>query len=62
VAVLGPGGVGGLLAALLARRGDRVTCIAPPATAAHLADHGLRLRSPMLGDAQMRAELQARTA
>src|SRR6266545_4661641 len=32
VAVLGPGGIGGLLAALLARDGDRVICIAPPAT------------------------------
>jgi 2-dehydropantoate 2-reductase len=60
VAVLGPGGVGGLLAALLARRGDRVTCIAPPATAAQLADHGLRLRSPMLGDAQVRVEAGSR--
>ena len=31
VAVLGPGGIGGLLAALLARDGDQVTCIAPAA-------------------------------
>jgi 2-dehydropantoate 2-reductase len=53
VAVLGPGGVGGLLAALLARRGDQVTCLAPPATAAHLAGHGLELRSPALGDARV---------
>lgn len=28
VAVLGPGGVGGLLAALLSRAGHRVTCLA----------------------------------
>jgi 2-dehydropantoate 2-reductase len=55
VAVLGPGGVGGLLAALLARRGDQVTCLAPPATAAHLAAHGLELRSPALGDARVRS-------
>jgi 2-dehydropantoate 2-reductase len=60
VAVLGPGGVGGLLAALLARRGDRVTCLARPATAAHLAGHGLELRSPMLGDAQVAVEASSR--
>jgi 2-dehydropantoate 2-reductase len=51
--VLGPGGVGGLLAALLARRGDQVTCLARPATAAHLAANGLELRSPALGDARV---------
>jgi 2-dehydropantoate 2-reductase len=53
VAVLGPGAVGGLLGALLARRGDEVICLAPPATAAHIARHGLELRSPMLGDARV---------
>jgi 2-dehydropantoate 2-reductase len=53
VAVLGPGGIGGLLAALLARRGDKLTCLAPPATAAHLAGHGLELRSQLLGDAKV---------
>ncbi|HZH21294.1 MAG TPA: 2-dehydropantoate 2-reductase N-terminal domain-containing protein, partial [Geodermatophilus sp.] len=36
VAVLGPGGVGGLLAALLARAGATVTCLAGPETAEHL--------------------------
>ena len=60
VAVLGPGGIGGLLAALLARRGDRVTCLAPPATAAHLAEHGLELRSPTLGDAKVTVEAATR--
>jgi 2-dehydropantoate 2-reductase len=60
VAVLGPGGVGGLLAALLARRGDQVTCLAPPDTAAHLAAHGLELRSPALGDARVRVEAATR--
>jgi 2-dehydropantoate 2-reductase len=53
VAVVGPGAVGGLLGALLARRGDQVTCLAPPATADHIARHGLRLHSKMLGDAQV---------
>jgi 2-dehydropantoate 2-reductase len=60
VAVLGPGGIGGLLAALLARRGDRVTCLATPATAAHLAEHGLELRSPTLGDAKVAVEAATR--
>jgi 2-dehydropantoate 2-reductase len=60
VAVLGPGGIGGLLAALLARRGDQVTCLAPPATAAHLAAHGLELRSPVLGDARVVVEAASR--
>jgi len=53
VAVLGPGGIGGLLAALLASQGNPVTCVAPAATAAHLAAHGLQLRSRMLGDVQV---------
>ena len=60
VAVLGPGGVGGLVAALLARRGDQVTCLAPPATAAHLAANGLELRSPTLGDARVTVEAATR--
>jgi 2-dehydropantoate 2-reductase len=59
VAVLGPGAVGGLLGALLARRGDEVICLAPPATAAHIAANGLELRSPMLGDAKV--EVRAAT-
>ncbi|HWC41929.1 MAG TPA: 2-dehydropantoate 2-reductase [Actinomycetota bacterium] len=60
VAVLGPGGIGGLLAALLARRGDRVICLAPPATAAYLAEHGIELRSPTLGDAKGAVEAATR--
>jgi 2-dehydropantoate 2-reductase len=60
VAVLGPGGIGGLLAAQLARRGDHVTCLARPATAAHLAEHGLELRSPTLGDAKVTVEAATR--
>jgi 2-dehydropantoate 2-reductase len=53
VAVLGPGAVGGLLGALLARRGDEVICLAPAATADHIARNDLELRSPMLGDAKV---------
>jgi 2-dehydropantoate 2-reductase len=60
VAVLGPGGVGGLLAALLARRGDQVTCLARPATAAHLAANGLELRSAAFGDARVAVEAASR--
>jgi 2-dehydropantoate 2-reductase len=60
VAVLGPGAVGGLLGALLARRGDEVICLAPPATAAHIARHGLELRSPMLGDARVAVRAASR--
>jgi 2-dehydropantoate 2-reductase len=50
VAVLGPGGVGGLLAVLLARRGHAVTCLARPDTAAHIDRHGFRLTSPRFGE------------
>jgi 2-dehydropantoate 2-reductase len=60
VAVLGPGGVGGLLAALLARRGDRVLCLALPDTAAYLAGNGLELHSRALGDAKVAVEAATR--
>ncbi|SDN11092.1 ketopantoate reductase [Geodermatophilus siccatus] len=50
VAVLGPGGVGGLLAALLARGGAAVTCLAGAATAEQLRTAGIRLESAHLGD------------
>jgi 2-dehydropantoate 2-reductase len=50
VAILGAGGIGGLLAGLLARDGDQVTCIAPPRTAAHLREHGIEVRSARFGD------------
>jgi 2-dehydropantoate 2-reductase len=50
VAVLGPGGVGGLLAALLARAGHTVTCLASAATAEHLRTAGIRVESGQFGD------------
>ncbi|MGY1719931.1 MULTISPECIES: ketopantoate reductase family protein [unclassified Blastococcus] len=50
VAVLGPGGVGGLLAALLARQRHAVTCLARPGTAAHLDEHGVRVTSDRFGE------------
>ncbi|MFI1509233.1 ketopantoate reductase family protein [Streptomyces sp. NPDC020597] len=50
VAVLGPGGVGGLLAALLSRAGVRVTCLAGEDTAKVLRTQGIRVRSAVFGD------------
>jgi 2-dehydropantoate 2-reductase len=50
VAVLGPGGVGGLLGALLADGGAEVTCLARPETAAHIERDGLRLTSERFGE------------
>jgi 2-dehydropantoate 2-reductase len=50
VAVLGPGGVGGLLAALLVRAGASVTCLAGARTAAILRTAGVRLQSAMFGE------------
>ncbi|MFE0810881.1 ketopantoate reductase family protein [Streptomyces sp. NPDC058794] len=59
VAVLGPGGVGGLLAALLARAGHRVICLAGPATAAALREDGLRVRSAQFDDFSVPVEAAA---
>jgi 2-dehydropantoate 2-reductase len=50
VAVLGPGGVGGLLAALLSRAGHRVICLAGDETARTLAADGIEVRSDHFGD------------
>ncbi|WP_171168206.1 ketopantoate reductase family protein [Streptomyces sp. I05A-00742] len=49
VAVLGPGGVGGLLAALLSRAGHRVICVAGDRTAQTLRRTGLRVSSSQYG-------------
>ncbi|BDM74261.1 2-dehydropantoate 2-reductase (plasmid) [Streptomyces nigrescens] len=49
VAVLGPGGVGGLIGALLARAGHRVRCLAGERTAATLRRDGLRVESTQYG-------------
>ncbi|MET8824935.1 2-dehydropantoate 2-reductase [Streptomyces sp. NPDC004610] len=56
IAVLGPGGVGGLLAALLARAGHRVICLAGEATAQALQSTGIQLHSPHFGDFTARVE------
>ncbi|MEU9169008.1 2-dehydropantoate 2-reductase [Streptomyces sp. NPDC048420] len=50
VAVLGPGGTGGLLAALLARAGHRVICLAGDTTTDTLRTTGIQLRSGVFGD------------
>lgn len=50
VAVLGPGGIGGLLAALLSRSGHRVICLAGDETARTLRTTGIRVRSGLFGD------------
>lgn len=50
VAVLGPGGIGGLLAGLLSRAGHRVICLAGDETAAALGASGIRVRSGLFGD------------
>ncbi|MDQ6745334.1 MAG: ketopantoate reductase family protein [Actinomycetota bacterium] len=49
VAVLGPGGVGGFLAAALERSGQAVTVIAREETAAAIAREGIRVESVRLG-------------
>lgn len=53
VAVLGPGGVGGLVAGALARAGTPVTVVAREDTAERIARDGLRVRSVRLGDFQV---------
>ncbi|RNL81934.1 ketopantoate reductase family protein [Halostreptopolyspora alba] len=47
---MGPGGVGGLLAGLLAHRGHPVTVVATESTATRIATEGLRVESPTFGD------------
>jgi 2-dehydropantoate 2-reductase len=50
VAVLGPGGVGGLVAGALARAGEPVVVVARESTAALICERGLRVSSVRLGD------------
>ncbi|MCH5677065.1 ketopantoate reductase family protein [Streptomyces gilvus] len=50
VAVLGPGGIGGLLGGLLGRAGHRVVCLAGEGTAEALRADGIRVRSGVFGD------------
>jgi 2-dehydropantoate 2-reductase len=50
IAVLGPGGVGGLLAGLLERSGEEVVVVAREPTAEVIAEHGVRIRSVTFGE------------
>ena len=60
IAVLGPGGVGGLVAAALARAGEETIVIAREPTVTALAQHGLSVRSVALGDFEVPVQGQAR--
>ena len=50
VAILGPGGVGGLLAGVLDRAGSEVIVVARDSTAAVIAEHGVQVRSVTFGE------------
>jgi 2-dehydropantoate 2-reductase len=54
VAVLGPGGVGGLLAGALERSGTEVVIVAREETAAKIRDEGLSVSSLILGELSAR--------
>jgi 2-dehydropantoate 2-reductase len=54
IAVLGPGGVGGLLAGALDRAGSEVIVVAREPTAAVIAQRGLRVKSATLGEFEAR--------
>jgi 2-dehydropantoate 2-reductase len=56
IAVLGPGGVGGLLAALTARAGHRVICLAGEETAKALGRDGIQVRSRQFGEFTAKVE------
>jgi 2-dehydropantoate 2-reductase len=54
VAVLGPGGVGGLLAGVLDRSGNEVVVVARESTAQTIVERGLSVRSVIFGDFRAR--------
>jgi 2-dehydropantoate 2-reductase len=60
IAVLGPGGVGGLLAGALQRAGEDVTVIARESTAATISAQGIEIESVKLGDFVSRPRAVAR--
>jgi 2-dehydropantoate 2-reductase len=57
VAVLGPGGVGGLIAVALDHAGNDVTVLARKSTCETIREHGLRLNSVRLGELVARPRL-----
>lgn len=62
VAVLGPGGVGGFLAAMLAREGSSILMLAGEDTSDAIAENGLRLESPKFGNFTVSVRTAARLA
>jgi len=60
IAILGPGGVGGLLAAALSRAGADVTVVAREPTAESIARDGIAVQSVVLGDFTARPAAIAR--
>jgi 2-dehydropantoate 2-reductase len=60
IAVLGPGAIGGLLAALLARAGDSVVALAGESTARAIAERGLRVESRRFGDFEVKVDSAVR--
>jgi 2-dehydropantoate 2-reductase len=60
IAVLGPGGVGGLIAGALDRAGEEVAIVAREATAATIARDGVKVQSVLLGDFVARPRALAR--
>ena len=60
IAVLGPGGVGGLLAGALERAGTPVVVVARESTATTISEHGLRVDSVSLGQFVARPRAVAR--
>ena len=60
IAILGPGGVGGLLAGVLERAGTEVVIVARESTARTIAENGLSVESVMFGDFLARPRAVAR--
>jgi 2-dehydropantoate 2-reductase len=60
VAVLGPGGVGGLLAALLTRAGSSVVVLAGDSTSRAISERGLRVESRLFGNFEVNVETATR--
>lgn len=60
LAVLGPGGVGGLVAGVLDRDGVPLQVVARDSTAQRIAERGLQVRSVMFGDFVSRVRASAR--
>lgn len=56
VAILGPGAVGGFLAALLRKAGHGVICVAPPDAARAIRERGMTLESAKFGTFTVRPE------